>query len=92
MSKTQLTTLLIHFLSQVYYKPTKSYTVNDQSYNDTQKTVNTNMTRVTVSSGLYPATTYTVFITSVNAAREGARSAPVSVALAPTGERGKLSW
>ena len=43
------------------------------------------MSKITLS-GLYPASTYTVYIRSVNAAGEGTSSTPVSAVLAPTGE------
>ena len=77
---------LFHFLSQVYYQPTKSYQVNDRSYSTDLQTVNTTGTRVTIASGLYPASTYTVYVTSTNAAGEGVKSTSVSAVLAPKGE------
>ena len=77
---------LIHSLSQVYYQPSKSYDVNDRLYSTDLQTINTTSARVTISSGLYPASTYTAYVTSINAAGEGAQSASVSAVLPPTGE------
>ena len=70
---------------QVYYRPDKSYQVTDPSYNSSEQSVRTVSTQVTLS-GLYPASTYTVYIRSVNAVSTGAASTPVTVVLPPAGQ------
>ena len=72
-------------LTQVYYQPMKTYEVSDQSYDSSEQSNSTIMSNITLS-GLYPASTYTIYIRSVNAAGEGNSSIPVSVVLTPTGE------
>ena len=73
------------FFRQVYYRPDKSYQVTDPSYNSSEQSVRTVSTQVTLS-GLYPASTYTVYIRSVNAVGTGAASTSVTVVLSPAGQ------
>ena len=61
------------FILQVYYTPMKSYMVNDTSYNSSQQQIDVTATQVTLT-GLYPATTYQMYVTAFNGAGEGNRS------------------
>ena len=76
--------VILYSTTQVYYQPTKTYVVTDYLYNSSQQSTSTTMTHITLS-GLYPASTYTVYIRSVNAAGGGNSSTSVSATLAPTG-------
>ena len=51
----------------------KSYMVNDTSYNSSQQQIDVTATQVTLT-GLYPATTYQMYVTAFNGAGEGNRS------------------
>ena len=69
----------------MYYQPVKSYQVTDRSYDSSEQSIRTVSTQVTLS-GLYPASTYTVYIRSVNAVGTGAASTPVTAVLPPAGQ------
>ena len=69
----------------MYYQPDKYYQVTDPSYNSSEQSVRTVSTQVTLI-GLYPASTYTVYIRSVNAVGTGAASTSVTAVLQPAGQ------
>ena len=69
----------------MYYQPDKSYQVTDRSYDSSEQSIKTVSTQVTLS-GLYPGSTYTVKISSVNAVGTGAASTPVTAVLPPAGQ------
>ena len=72
----QFLTPLTHslcFSLQVYYTPMKSYQVTDRSYNESQQQIDVNGTQATLMN-LFPATTYSVYVTAFNGAGEGNRS------------------
>ena len=70
----------------MYYQPDKSYQVTDRSYDSSEQSISSMSTHITLS-GLYPASTYTVYIRSVNAVGTGAASTSVTAVLPPAGQK-----
>ena len=74
LSDTDITSLSLSFsLPQVYYTPSKSYSVDDLLYNSQQLYVGIARTNVLLTD-LYPDSTYNVYVTALNGAGEGNRS------------------
>ena len=80
-----ITVLMGLCLQQVYFTPMKSYRVNDGSYDDSEQAINTSSTQVTLT-GLYAASTYTIYVRAVNEIGAGASSGIVTRQIPATGE------
>ena len=76
-------------LEQIYYRPMKSYQVNDPAYDSSEQTVATNRTQVTLT-GLYAASTYTIYVRAVNEAGTESKGVSVTAQIAAKGEHRDL--
>ena len=74
----------LYLQHQVHFQPAKSYQVDDLRYNSSEQAKRTTMTQITLAE-LYPASTYIVYIKSVNAAGVGPSTPAVSTSIPPAG-------